>query len=416
MKRIAVIGSGISGIAAAYLLKDKYKITVFEKNNFLGGHCNTARITLDHREIPVDTGFIVFNHRTYPHLVKFFELLNIKTHKSDMSFAVSLNQGSLEYCGSSLGKFLAQPLNLLRPSFWRMGRDILTFNREASRAHLDSLTGTTLDDFVDAIGLSLSFKEWYLYPMAGAIWSTPIKEIGEFPARPFVQFFRNHGLLTLMDHPQWYTVTGGSQEYVKTALDFPNITTHTNTPVEQVQRDAQGVRVKVTGQDEQTFDKVIFASPAHLSLKLLADPSEEEKEVLGSFKYTKNMTHLHRDPALMPKRKRAWASWNYFNGEDGHLGVTYWMNQLQKLPIEENIFVTLNPSFPPKEDLTHGTYTYEHPLFNKTTLEAQEHLPKLQGYKNTWFCGSYQRYGFHEDGFWSALNVCNDLGVKAPWQ
>lgn len=416
MKKMAIVGSGISGIMSAYLLKDHFEVTLFESRKTFGGHSHTVTLTLDHQTFPVDTGFIVCNDRTYPHILAFFELLGVSLDNSNMSFAVTLSNGELEYCGSSIGQFFAQKENLFKKSFWRMGLDVLRFNKQASALDLETLGPITLEDYLDQLGLSDVFRESYLYPMAGAIWSAPADAIGAFPASSFLRFFKNHGLLTVTDHPQWYTVSGGSIEYVKRALTSPRLKKVLETPVEGVKRVQEGVQLSFKGQPDQLFESVILATPADITHRLLQDKSEEEDRILGAFQYTKNRVYLHSDPRLMPKRRKAWASWNYFTTPERHVGVTYWMNLLQKLPTEQPVFVTLNPVNPPSPQQTYREMTYYHPLFNQAALEAQKKIPSLQGRGGLYFAGSYQDYGFHEDGARAALRVVNQLGIQAPWQ
>lgn len=296
-----------------------------------------------------------------------------------------------------------------------MGLDILKFNKQSLSLCLESMGEVTLEDYITQRGLSDSFKKNYLYPMAGAIWSTPTEQIGKFPASPFLQFFKNHGLLTVTNHPQWYTVSGGSVEYVKRALESSKIKKIKACPIHSVKRIKKGVLLK-TLQDEQKFDIAILATPANISHKILDEKSPSEDKVLGSFGYTRNIVYLHSDRQFMPKNEKAWASWNYFTTQKNSVGVTYWMNLLQKLPTPHHLFVTLNPETPPAENLTYKKIIYYHPLFNQDAIDAQKEIPSLQGKGGVYFCGSYQRYGFHEDGIFSALNVVNDLGIQAPWQ
>lgn len=415
MKKVAVIGSGISGIIAAYFLKDFYQVTLFESGSYFGGHSNTITVKVDDKLVPVDTGFIVFNKLTYPNFLPFLKHLNVPIEKSDMSFGVSLFGGNLEYCSSSFSRFFAQKKNLLNKDFWRMGLDILKFNKRSSSLCLKTLAEITLEDYINQIGLSDAFKKYYLYPMAGAIWSAPAEQIGSFPASTFLQFFKNHGLLTVTDHPQWYTVSGGSVEYVKRALESARINKIKDCPIQSVKRTKDGISIK-TKQDEQKFDIAILATPANISHRILQGKSYSEDKVLGSFGYTRNIVYLHSDRQFMPRNEKAWASWNYFTTQNKSVGVTYWMNLLQKLPSHKNIFVTLNPETPPAADLTYKKIFYHHPFFDQKAIEAQKEISSLQGEGGVYFCGSYQRYGFHEDGVFSALKVVNELGVLAPWQ
>ena len=415
MKKLAVIGSGISGLACAYFLKDKFEVTLFEKNNYFGGHSNTVEIESKNKIIPVDTGFIVFNHQTYPNLVPFFEHLNIDTAPSNMGFGISVNSGEIEYSSNGLNGFFAQKESILRPRMWRLIYEIQKFNKHAKNISETNLLNYTIDQFLSSLKLSDAFRELYLYPMAGAIWSTPVKDIGQFPAYTLVRFFKNHALLSLTNHHPWYTVVGGSREYVKRVVDSPTIDAHLNSEIRAVERVDGCVHVHVEKQ-KYIFDHVVIASSAPIALSMLQTPSAQEQDVLGCFRYSKNLAYLHKDASLMPKNKKAWSSWSYFSTKENKIGVTYWMNKLQPLATDENIFVTLNPSHPPKKHQTLKVQQYDHPLFDAQAILAQDKITDIQGKGNVWFCGAYQRYGFHEDGIWSALRVINRLGVKAPWQ
>ena len=414
-KSVAIIGSGISGLSAAFLLRHKYDVTLYEKAHYFGGHSNTIDIQIDGKIVPVDTGFIVFNHKTYPHLTNLFSHLGIQTQKSDMSFGVSIDSGKIEYSGSSLGQFFAQRKQLFNPKYIKFGLDILTFNAKALKASENQLKDLSLNQFVASHNLGEAFRNWYLYPMASAIWSTPHHKIGEYPALSFIQFFRNHGLLSVQDHPQWYTVTKGSREYVKAIIALPEINAFHSTDIKTIIRDQKGCTLHMEKGEQRHHDICIFATPAHKTLALLDKPTQDEQECLNAFQYSHNKAYLHKDETVMPVNKRAWASWIYKNESVGIVNVTYWMNQLQNLRITDNIFVTLNPKTPPEDDLTFRTIAYDHPIFDQKAIDAQSKIPSLQGQQNTWFCGSYQRYGFHEDGIWSAVRVAKDLGVEPPW-
>lgn len=416
MQSVAIIGSGVSGISAAYLLKERYQVTLFEKNDYFGGHSNTHLVTELHSTVPIDTGFIVYNPLTYPNLVAFFDELQLNTSKTDMSFSVSLDKGRLEYAGTSLGQFFAQRKNLLSPTFLKMGLDILKFNRVSATVQYADISAFTLDEYISHFRLSESFKHHYLYPMAGAIWSAPVAQVGTFSAWSIIQFFKNHGLLQIANHPQWQTVCGGSKEYVAKALASPKIEKHLNCTIHQVRRMKSGIEIHSGDHGDRHFDHVVFATPAHITAHLLSDASDKVQNYLHSFTYTKNKAYLHRDPRFMPKLKKIWSSWNYFNTANDTVGVTYWMNRLQPLFTKENYFVTLNPSDLPGAHLLETVVDYEHPLLDFRAFQAQKNLNDVQGNKNTWFCGSYQGHGFHEDGFVSGMRVANHLGVKASWQ
>lgn len=416
MQSVAVIGSGISGISATYLLKDRYRVTLFEKNNYFGGHSNTYVVNEPNGAVSVDTGFIVFNPLTYPNLVAFFHELQISTFKTDMSFSVSLDKGRLEYAGTSLRQFFAQRKNLWSPSFLKMGLDILKFNRLSSTIAYDDISKLTLDEYMSCYNLSESFKNNYLYPMTGAIWSTPVTDVGKFSAWSIIQFFKNHGLLQVTNHPAWQTVCGGSKTYVQKALESSKIEKHLNRPIQHVRSYKEKIEITFSDQSKRLFDHVVFATPAYVTAQLLEGASQSIQGYLRSFAYTKNKAYLHRDHRFMPTLKNIWSSWNYFNTENNTVGVTYWMNRLQPLVTEENYFVTLNPLTAPMEELIETIVDYEHPLLDYQAINAQHQLNGIQGHQNLWFCGSYQGYGFHEDGFVSGMRVANLLGVRASWQ
>lgn len=418
-RRIAVIGAGVSGLAAAWLLSKRHHVEVFEAADRAGGHSNTIEATIGERSWPVDTGFIVYNEPCYPNLTALFAHLEVPTAASDMTFSVSLDQGRLEYAGSDLAGLIAQPSNLLKPRFWSMMSDLLRFYREAPAA-LAGMGDESLDGWLDARGFGPAFREDHLYPMAAAIWSTPAMEVGRYPAAAFIRFCHNHGLLQLVGRPQWRTVVGGSREYVQrlTAPFAEHI--HTSTPVTAIRRDAAGVELIDASGVRRRFDSVVIATHADRALSMLTDPSAEERRLLSAFGYSRNEAVLHRDPALMPRRRAAWTSWNYLSdgrGHDRRLSVTYWMNRLQPLGDAPDLFVTLNPLREPREDLVHARIDYEHPLFDSATFQAQQQLWSLQGQNHTWFCGAHFGAGFHEDGVQSGLAVAEDLGgVLRPWR
>jgi uncharacterized protein len=418
-RRIAVIGAGVSGLAVAWLLSKRHHVEVFEAADRVGGHSNTIEAKIGGRSWPVDTGFIVYNEPCYPNLTALFAHLDVPTAASDMTFSVSLDQGRLEYAGSDLAGLIAQPANLVKPRFWSMMSDLLRFYREAP-ASLAGMGEACLDDWLDARGFGPAFREDHLYPMAAAIWSTPAMEVGRYPAAAFIRFCQNHGLLQLVGRPQWRTVVGGSREYVQrlTASFAEHI--HTSTPVTAIRRDAAGVELIDASGVRRRFDSVVIATHADRALSMLTDPSAEERRLLAAFGYSKNEAVLHRDPALMPRRRAAWTSWNYLSdgrGHDRRLSVTYWMNRLQPLGDAPDLFVTLNPLREPRADLVHARIDYEHPLFDSATFQAQQQLWSLQGQNNTWFCGAHFGAGFHEDGVQSGLAVAEDLGgVLRPWR
>lgn len=418
-KSIAIVGSGISGLAAAYFLADKYRIKLFEKNNYLGGHSNTVVVDYDGKKIPVDTGFIVFNHQTYPNLKRFFELLLVEYQKSNMSFSVKIDDGKLEYAGTNLWTVFSQLKNALNPQFWRMLSDIIKFNKRA----IDVLEkpfdpNYSLENFLDELGVKSYFRQFYLLPMSGAIWSCALETMLSYPAQSFVRFFKNHGLLTVADQPQWYTVKGGSVEYVKKiqAKILDNIAL-SNEVLSVARLDSGGVLVKST-QGEEKFDEVLFACHGDQVLKILQNPTAQEVAIFSAFNYQKNLAVLHRDQSLMPNNKRAWASWVYANNrkDSSAISVTYWMNNLQNIDHKFPLFVTLNPNQEIAQDKIFGKFLYEHPVFDASAVKAQELIDQIQGLDRLYFCGAYQKYGFHEDGISSAILAINKMGVRAPWQ
>lgn len=411
---IAVIGSGISGLSAAWLLSARHKVSLFEATPRLGGHSNTIDVV----GTPVDTGFIVYNEVTYPNLTALFDHVGVRTKPSEMSFAVSLDGGRLEYSGTGLGGLLAQPANLARPRFWSMLRELLRFYREAP-CDISLLGEVTLAEYLDAKGYGAAFREDHLYPMAAAIWSTPAVEVGNYPAAAFIRFCENHGLLKLADRPLWRTVDGGSRTYVERLADRLTGEIFLGRGIRRIARRSGSVWLTDGEGDEQRFDHVVIATHADQALRMLADASREEIHLLGSFGYSRNEAVLHSDPRLMPRRRRAWSSWNYVaetRSETRRLSVTYWMNRLQSLPDDRPLFVTLNPAVDPEASTVRHREIYEHPAFDAAAMRAQQALWSLQGVRNTWFCGAYFGAGFHEDGLQSGLAVAEALGgVRRPW-
>lgn len=421
-RRIAVIGSGISGLSAAWLLDKSADVTLFETDSRLGGHANTVSVDLPGKDtIAVDTGFIVYNERNYPNLVALFKHLDVKTDASDMSFAASLHGGRLEYSGSGLAGLFGQKSNLLRPRFWTMVRDVLRFYKQAPSLLADStLEGMSLGEYLDRNGYSASFIDDHLLPMGAAIWSTTAADMRAYPLQAFIRFFVNHGLVQLSDRPQWRTVKGGSREYVaRIRSDFKgNIVL--NSQIAAVRRDDDGVKLLDRSGQMSIFDDVVIATHADQALALLADADTDERSILGAFDYTRNAAVLHSDETLMPARRNVWSSWNYLSEPNAtgteQLCVTYWMNRLQNIDDATPLFVTLNPSRPIDPAKLIRTFDYAHPLFDAKALEAQKLLWNLQGRRNTWFCGAHFGSGFHEDGLQSGLAVAEALGgVKRPW-
>lgn len=407
--KIAIIGTGISGLGAAYLLHHKHDVTVYEKDTSAGGHSRT----LDVGSVSVDTGFIVFNEKNYPHLTGMFRHLGVQVQKSDMSFGASIENGHIEY--GSKGMF-AQMANIMRPQFWGMIADILRFNKRAAK-YLQS--DMTLGECLDDMRLGDWFRRYYLQAMGAAIWSCSVETILAFPASSFIRFFDNHGLLTVNSHPQWYTVTGGSRAYVKKLTDILGNRLRLGCGATSVHRQADGAIVQDTTGAITQFDHVIFACHADQALRILKDADATEKDILGAFTYQKNTAILHADQSFMPKRRKAWASWVYLS-ESRHdkgesVSLTYWMNNLQTLPSSTPLFVTLNPGRRPSQNLIYDEHVFEHPVFTKSALAAQTRIADIQEKNRVSFCGAHLRYGFHEDGLLSAVRAAAALGAEVPW-
>ena len=405
--RIAVVGSGISGLAAAWLLSRRHAVTLFEADTRLGGHANTVELTLDGQTHPVDTGFLVYNRATYPNLVRLFAELGVPAAPSEMTFSVALESPAIEWAGTSLGTLFAQRGNLLRPAFLRMLRDVLRFNREAPQAH----GAQSLGEFLAAGRYGAEFRDWYLLPMAAAIWSCPTRSMLEYPFASFARFFRNHGLLQLADRPQWYTVPGGARQYVeKMARGLRDV--RLATPVRDLRRGKSQAWV-----NGESFDAVVLACHSDQALALLgAGASDEERAVLAAIPYQKNRALLHSDASLLPRNRRVWSAWNYTAGADTPEGrpvsVHYLLNKLQPLPFARPVIVSLNPHREPDARKVVAEIDYEHPVFGAAAQAAQARLPAIQGTRGTWFCGAWTRYGFHEDGLVSALEVARALGAE----
>lgn len=419
-QRIAVVGAGISGLASAWLLSRQHDVTLFEAGSYLGGHSNTVDVTLEGKTHPVDTGFLVFNEKTYPNLIAMFEQLGVASVATEMSFAVSLENPDLEWAGSSLATVFGQKRNLLRPSFWSMLSDILRFNRESTAwlaTHPDNQR--SLQDFLEAGRYSSAFADWYLLPMAAAIWSCPTGQMRDMPLATFIRFCQNHGLLQVFDRPLWRTVLGGSREYVrKIAERLGDI--RLACPVSAVTRDGDHLRV-THAQGSEQFDQVVMACHSDQSLAILGfTASDGQREVLSAIRYQPNRAVLHSDPALLPRDEKLWSAWNYFAGQgdpgEQPVGVSYLINKLQPLPFKTPVVVTLNPVREPDPARVLAEFDYAHPIFDGPAIAAQQKLAEVQGENGIWLAGAWGSYGFHEDGLKSALRVVNGLGVKAPWQ
>jgi predicted NAD/FAD-binding protein len=417
--RIAIVGSGISGLAAAWSLSTVHDVVLYEQEGRPGGHSATVDVDYDGARMAVDTGFIVYNELTYPNLTALFATLGVPTEASDMSLSVSLDGGRREWCGHGLGGVFAQRSNLASPAFLWMLREILRFNRTAPADRAAGhLTGLTLGEYLAMRGFRGRFATDYLQPMGAAIWSTPPADMLAFPAESLVAFFENHRLLHI-DRPIWRTVSGGSRVYVRKMMQRLAARTRLATPVVRIERTPVGAVVTDASGHADRFDAVVLACHSDQSLGLLADASPAEQAVLGAVRYRPNDVFLHRDARLMPKRRAAWASWNVA-GRTGDAGrdvsVTYWMNRLQNLDPKRLLFVSLNPIEPPAPETVFGRYSYAHPQFDAAALAAQRKLATIQGARGTWFCGAWCGYGFHEDGLKSGLEVAEALGGRVPWR
>jgi predicted NAD/FAD-binding protein len=417
--RIAIVGGGIAGLGTAWLLNGMgCRVTLFEAAARPGGHTATVDVTLDGRTFPVDTGFLVYNERTYPRLVALFRELGIDTVGSDMSFSCRIDAAGVEWAGTDVASLFAQPRNALRPGFWRMLADVVRFNREAAvLAQAEGPSACALGDFLASGGYSHAFRDWYLLPMAAAIWSSPRRDILDFPLASFVGFFRNHGLLQLADRPQWRTVRGGARTYVERIVAaLPDV--RLATPVLRVQRRADHVDV-VTRDGTERYDEIVLACHSDQAREVLADRTAQEDELLRAVRYQPNRVVLHTDVALLPRSKRAWSAWNYLAADDPDgtrpVAVSYLINKLQPLPCARPVIVTLNPPFEPAARHVIGEFEYAHPLIDGRAAQSQRALAKMQGARRTWFAGAWMGHGFHEDGLASAHAVADALVARAGY-
>ena len=412
--KVAIIGSGISGLTAAYLLNKKHDVTVFEANDYVGGHTHTHEIGHNNKAWQVDSGFIVYNEKTYPNFIKLLEQLKVEVQKTSMGFSVKAPSKNLEYSGGSLNTLFAQRINLFKPSFLTMLKDILRFNRIAARP-LDSVEETiTMSKFLHAHNFSGHFIDNYIIPMGAAIWSTAAKKTTEMPAVFYIRFFKNHGLLQIFNRPQWFVIKGGSKNYVKKIIEDFKEKILLSSPVKEVLRDSDSVKICCEkDQDPRQFDKVIFATHSDQALALLKDPSDNEASILGALPYQKNTAILHTDASLMPKNKLTWSSWNYLLNEDQDKPVTltYNMNILQSLDAKPDFLVTLNSNSNIDSSKIIKKVEYHHPLFTVDGISAQKKKKQINGVNNTFYCGAYWGSGFHEDGVNSSLDVCKLLGA-----
>ncbi|KQN72630.1 FAD-dependent oxidoreductase [Devosia sp. Leaf64] len=415
---IAVIGSGISGLSAAWLLSRTQNVTLFEKDERPGGHANTIVARTAQGDVAVDTGFIVYNERNYPNLTALFDHLKVETARSYMTFAVSVGQGEMEYSGEYLWGLFGQRRNIISPRHWKLVADIMRFFRDAEKQIATCDDDLSIGDFLKRFGYSQAFIDDHILPISAAIWSTPSRGMLDFPAKTFIGFFANHSLLQVLGRPTWRTVKGGSREYVSRILADQKTEVVTSAKIVSVRRHAQGAEIYFEDGSHRHFDQVVFACHADQALALLADPTEAEQRVLSCFQFTKNKAVLHTDARFMPKRRHLWSAWNYLRssrGED-NLSLTYWMNKLQPLPTTTNLFVTLNPHMDFAPGSIQYEVDYEHPLFDTTAVEAQNDLWQVQGVNSTWFAGAWMGYGFHEDGLQAGLEVAERIGgLLRPW-
>jgi predicted NAD/FAD-binding protein len=417
MSRIAVIGTGISGLSAAYFLDRRHDVTVYEKEARLGGHSRTVEIVQDGRRIAVDTGFIVFNARNYPNLTALFRTLGVATRDSDMSFALTVADGWLEWGAKDLNAILAQRRNLLRPQFHKLFADVMRFNAKA-QAEVARFPHLTVAGLIRSLNLGDWFRRHYLLPMAGAIWSCPPSRILDYPAATLVRFFANHNLLSLRGQPQWRTVEGGAKVYVEKLAQALGGRIRKGCGVAAVTRTARGARIVDTDGSVAFYDDVVFACHSDQALALLRDATPDERAALGAIRYQPNLAVLHKDARFMPKRKACWASWVYNSSGEGDapaVSVTYWMNSLQGIDKRVPLFVTLNPAREIGPGDVYDACRFAHPVLDVNAMRAQAALETMQGRAHTWFCGAYLGHGFHEDGLASAMRVAERLGAPAPW-
>lgn len=410
MERIAIIGTGISGLGAAYLLNQKFEISLFEKNNYVGGHTNTISVPEGNSQVNFDTGFMVFNQVTYPNLLWLFNELKVDYKKTDMSFSVQHKASGLEYCGSGLNGLFGQRKNIFNFAFIKMLMNINRFNKNSIKILQSEENEMTVRDFVLSGSYGKDFLEKYLIPMSSAVWSTPPDKMLDFPAKTLIRFFFNHGFLGLNTQHQWYTVTGGSKNYVIKILEKLEADVSTNQSVTGVKRERGKIKIYFDDNTTALFDKVLFATHGDQALNLLKDPSEIENELLQNFHYQKNIATVHTDLSVMPKNKNIWSSWNYKIDEDKNTSTIYWMNRLQGVSDKVDYFVSIDDPGTIDKTKIIKTIEYEHPLFSIDAINAQKKLHLLNKQQNnTFFCGSYFKYGFHEDAFTSSMDATNEI-------
>lgn len=418
-RRIAIVGGGISGMAAAHQLAPDNAVVLFEAESRLGGHARTV-LAGKRGDQPVDTGFIVFNKVNYPHLLKLFEALNVPIAPSNMSFGASINGGRLQYALRDLDSLFAQRRNLVSPAFLRMCRDITHFNKHA--AALAENSDLTIAELLQTLRTGPYFRDYYILPLSGAIWSTPPQDILDFPAQALISFFQNHALMQISNQHQWFTVQGGSVQYVSRLsadLQRHGVELRVSTPITGIQRLPDGVLVRAQGCEWELFDDLILATHSDDSLRLLSDPTPAEIAALSAVRYQPNQATLHADASLMPALRKCWSSWVYTEpagARSDKIDLTYWMNSLQPIPQDDPMFVTLNANQPIRQELIYDQVSFRHPVYDHAALQAQKQIKAMNGQHNTWYCGAWMRHGFHEDGFASAVDVVDAMRAQVQMQ
>ena len=415
-KNVAIIGSGISGLSAAYLLSDKYNVHLYEKNSRLGGHTRTLFVQDNSKKIPIDTGFIVFNEKNYPDLTNFFKLLNVTHQDSDMSFAVSNTNPFLEYSGKSIFALFPNFKNIFSIKFLKMIFEIRKLYKLCNQLELNEKNSKlTLDQFLNSNNFSDYLKNYHILPMISSIWSSNIDDVKSFPLATFINFFKNHSLFSFRNRPQWKYVLGGSNQYIKKIINLKLFKYYTNSEISKISRDNNSIKIFNKNNTSYSYDILVFATHADQILNLLDKPSANESKIISNFKYSSNLAYLHCDDTLMPKYKRTWSSWNFLSNINRKtFTLTYWMNVLQNLPTNKNYFVTINPNKKPSNIIDQTVF--EHPIYSIKSIEAQKKLMSIQGDNNTYYCGSYLGYGFHEDGIQSSVYVSKLLNSNVPWK
>jgi len=418
-KKIAIIGSGISGLSAAWLLSIDHDVTVYEKNNYAGGHANTTLVSVPEGDVFVDTGFIVFNKKNYTNLTELFKILNVSINDTIMSFSLSVDNGHYEYSGSGALGYFGQFSNIINLSHWYLLYEVNRFFSNAENNINKYDKNITLGDFLQNEKYSQIFIKKHILPMGAAIWSSNPDEMLSYPAYNFIKFYANHGMLNFKNRPSWNTVVNGSKNYISKIISNSNFDLKLNTAIKKIKKNIKNIELTDINNNRIYFDHVILASHANQSLDLLTEMTKDEKKILSAFRYQKNIAVLHKDKNQMPKRKKLWSSWNYIqknfrNHEE--LSVTYWLNNLQKLDTAQELFITLNPVNEIPPNLIINQYIYEHPIFDNKAIQSQKLISRIQGKDNIWYCGSYLGYGFHEDGIKSGLNIAEQIGTrKRPW-